>query len=93
MNKQLHSAFGVMHQRRSKALGSIFGALALGGLGLILWFVFGWVWLGIGPVVGAILAVPAAINSFRSEQVETFKRECGTLDVRRREAAHDRDDT
>ena len=49
------------------------------GVGRLLWFVFGWLWLGIGPVLGAMIAVPAAINSFRAERIETFERECGTL--------------
>ena len=44
--KQLHSEFGVMHRRREQALGSIFGSVCLTGLGLSLWLVFGWGWIG-----------------------------------------------
>ena len=76
--KQLHSEFGVMHRRREQALGSIFGSVCLTGLGLSLWLVFGWGWIGIGPLLGLIVTVPAAMNSFRTERIETFERECGT---------------
>ena len=69
-----------MHERKAQAWSTIAGSFLLGGAGLVLWQVFGWGWIAIGPGIAAVLAVPAALNSFRTEQTEAHSRECGTAE-------------
>ena len=77
-NKRLHADYGVTHKRLVDALGSVFGSVIFVTLGLVLWLVFGWGWLGFGSMIGLLFTVPSLINSFQDEEHETSLRECGT---------------
>ncbi len=70
-NKALHKRHGVMHAKFEQAIASVVMAVLFIAAGLGLWFWTGVGWFGFGAVFAILLAIPALIDSFGTEEADT----------------------
>ena len=76
-NRALHKQYKVTHSKFENALASVIGGLLIAGLGVGLFLLTGWGFFAFGSILGILFAIPGVLDSFGTEQQETYERECG----------------
>ena len=69
VNKELHRKYGVMHDKKAEAIGSVALSIIIIVAGITLYVTTGWGWIGIGAGISLLMTLPWVFNSFQEEQI------------------------